>query len=182
MTGALKIWNGSAWVIAATPIGRGNSFPGSPVSGDLFWRTDLGMEFFYDGTRWLSKQLFTMDFEEVVNGITTSDTRLEVGPPWLGGRDVWVTRIEVTSHVATTNSGSAYWTWQLMSNNGSTWANVGNGLLSTAALAANVWVRHGADVNAVYSAAQGATLTCLKTGTPGALTCMVTLYYRIIAT
>jgi hypothetical protein len=52
--GALSIIDGAvAW-------NSGTSFPGSPDAGDRFYRTDIrgGMEFIFDGTRWVSAILF----------------------------------------------------------------------------------------------------------------------------
>lgn len=39
----------------------GTAFPGSPASGDLFYRTNVrgGMLFRYDGARWVSDKLFS---------------------------------------------------------------------------------------------------------------------------
>lgn len=39
----------------------GNAFPGSPVSGQRFFRTDRGIEYYWDSTavEWLSTQIFT---------------------------------------------------------------------------------------------------------------------------
>lgn len=41
---------------------QGVSFPGSPVSGDKFYRTDLNWLCFYDGTRWLTCHEYTISF------------------------------------------------------------------------------------------------------------------------
>jgi len=50
--------DGGASSVAALIRWGGTSFPASPASGDLAYRTDLGMLFFYDGTRWVSEQVF----------------------------------------------------------------------------------------------------------------------------
>ena len=62
------------WAINLTAIGRatasqiqngvvtGTGFPGSPTTGQRYRRSDLDyMVFFYDGTRWLTEQLFEAD-------------------------------------------------------------------------------------------------------------------------
>lgn len=36
----------------------GTSFPGSPATSERFFRTDRGLEYYYDGTRWLTTTLF----------------------------------------------------------------------------------------------------------------------------
>lgn len=39
----------------------GTLFPSSPTLGDFFFRTDRGIEYFWDGSRWLSAQIFTVN-------------------------------------------------------------------------------------------------------------------------
>lgn len=53
-------------------LDRGTSFPGSPASGDIYFRTDVrgGMRFRYDGTRWVSEQLLTLN---LYSGSLTAD-------------------------------------------------------------------------------------------------------------
>lgn len=41
-------------------IGKGTSFPTSPDTNDQFYRTDRGILYYYDGTRWLSIHTGTM--------------------------------------------------------------------------------------------------------------------------
>jgi hypothetical protein len=41
-------------------MGSGTSFPGSPSTNQIYFRTDRQIEYFYDGTRWLSTQLFDL--------------------------------------------------------------------------------------------------------------------------
>ena len=38
----------------------GTSFPASKATGDRYFRTDLGMEFYWDGTRWVTTQVLTL--------------------------------------------------------------------------------------------------------------------------
>ena len=35
----------------------GAAFPASPTTGDVYFRTDLGEWYYYDGTRWLGPQM-----------------------------------------------------------------------------------------------------------------------------
>lgn len=164
---------------------EGTSFPVGAPAGTMFYRTDIhgGMLFRYDGTRWLSDQLFRSDVGETISYVSTDDTRMELSPVWTGGRDVYVVRAEITAFVATTNSGSHYWGLRLMGNNGSAWSEpTGTNMVSTSAHAANVWARTGADVGYVWAANQAAALTWRKNGSPGNLTAMATIYFRLIAT
>ena len=47
--------------LAVTGGARGTSMPSSPATGDRFFRTDLGFECYYDGTRWLTTNVFTIN-------------------------------------------------------------------------------------------------------------------------
>lgn len=62
--GLLYIWNGSAFPASgagyAAGYGRGTSFPASPVTGMRWERTDLNLLCYYDGTRWLTVQQYTL--------------------------------------------------------------------------------------------------------------------------
>jgi hypothetical protein len=87
---------------------RGTAFPTGPASGDEYYRTDIrgGMLFRYDGTRWLSDELFDTNF--VTLALTATN--------FIGGKafdaaglDVWVERVDVTIAVQTTNNGSNHW-------------------------------------------------------------------------
>jgi hypothetical protein len=40
--------------------GSGSSFPTSASTGQRFWRSDRNLEYFYDGTRWLTSQIFSV--------------------------------------------------------------------------------------------------------------------------
>lgn len=59
--------SGSAW--QAMSEGGGSANPGSPTSGDRFWRTDLLLGIVYDGTRWVTETLY-----EIPVGVTDAVT------------------------------------------------------------------------------------------------------------
>lgn len=87
----IERWNGSAWVQVAANGGgtpSGTAFPGSPTSGDLFYRTNVrdGMLFRYDGTRWVSDQEFWVGYTST-NAINDS----LVAMPLPKDYKVWVT-------------------------------------------------------------------------------------------
>src|ERR1700754_4638544 len=74
---------------------RGTSFPVSPATGDVFYRTDRHIEYYYDGTRWLSTQLFTIGpFQPdstALNSLTTSaGATRRAASPWNGVYDMYV--------------------------------------------------------------------------------------------
>jgi hypothetical protein len=102
--GALSIIN------AAVAWNSGTSFPGSVVTGDRYWRTDLAMEFYYDGTRWVTTQLFTLPVEPwniaLGTGVaaTQSGSRRASVPPLLGGSDIWLISSTINFYI---NAGTA---------------------------------------------------------------------------
>lgn len=59
--------------------GAGTSFPSNPFNGQRFFRTDRDFEYFYDGSNWLTTQIFYLPFgftdsiiaDSFVNQITT---------------------------------------------------------------------------------------------------------------
>lgn len=166
----------------------GTSFPATPATGDRYWRSDLGMEFYYDGTRWLSTQLFTLPAPGIpLAGISASAgfTR-SVAPPLLGGSDAYLVSVSCGFIVAsggTALSGSHKWEIVITKRftGGSTdfvtvTINSGN---------SNEWRSSTTSVGALMNS--GTThheidTTAVKTGSPGNLTGSISLNYRIVAT
>ena len=93
--------------VSKTGIDFGTSFPGSPASGDRFFRTDLGFECYYDGSRWLTcnEYSMTMDDEET----STAD---ETGCNKVIRSDygIYVTKVAYWYDLDATNDGTHYWT------------------------------------------------------------------------
>jgi len=82
---------------AASGIPSGTSFPGSPATNTIFFRTDLGMPFYYDGTRWLSwgaPLKFRLGFYKSASSqpfsATVSDAMMNTAPFTGGGSDIWL--------------------------------------------------------------------------------------------
>lgn len=77
--------------------GFGTSFPSSPSDGDRFWRSDLGLEFFYKSSvsRWLTTQVFTVEMQ--INAAFSATTVNQNRTPLYkhGLSDVYVERIEL---------------------------------------------------------------------------------------
>jgi hypothetical protein len=55
----------AAATTAPLTVASGNSFPGSPNLYDRFYRTDRGIDYYYDGARWLSMPLLPLG----INGV-----------------------------------------------------------------------------------------------------------------
>lgn len=164
-------------------LSTGTAFPGTPSTGDRFRRSNIDyLVFFYDGTRWVTEQMFTM----------TGSTRALVDGAALPGSpgrfsqtpihhtlDIWAVRLDADWYVATTNSGSHYWTLDVKNVAEST-THV---TLNTSAMSANTWTSQVWTTGGVIPATDlGLMWILTKTGTPGSVTCAPSLYYRLIAT
>lgn len=79
------------WSYFSTLAGgsSGTSFPVSPSTGDRFSRTDRNIDYFYDGTRWLSTEIFTAGFAQGTGGISV-DTNLVFNIPYLPTYDCYL--------------------------------------------------------------------------------------------
>lgn len=162
----------------------GDAFPLDPTSlYEQFYRTDLNMWFYFDGTRWLSTQLFTQDLTGIGGiTVTTGDQSRVSGPPDLG-TDIW---LESWGGGYLINGGSALsalnkWDIQLGTNNtGSTtfWATktISSGASSAWRRDADVAISDlaGNDIRYFY-------LSATKTGAPGGLFYYGHVNYRIVA-
>ena len=182
--GAKSMINGAvAW-------NSGTSFPGSVVTGDRYWRTDHGMEFYYDGTRWLSTQLFSIQLiaaNTTPSGLmsfsaTTADALRCPVPDKFAGTDIWLERWRTGYNVESGGSAlSASHKWVLTIKayaSGSTHAtqNIDSG-------SSAVWLTAGGDINALTGATDGMMSgTWTKTGTPGNLFAYTQILYRIVTT
>ena len=172
----------------------GSSFPGSPSSGDRYWRTDLGMEFYYDGTRWLSTTLYHSHTvqENISAGSSYAAPNITLSTfnwptPAIGsGSDVWLVAAEFDFFVngGTALSGSHSWVTVLGKTIG---ANTQTTVLTFTANsgASSVWRRDTQAIGALLN--NGTThyafnLLSTKTGTPGPLFSHCDITFRIVAT
>ena len=171
----------------------GSSFPASPASGDIFYRTDLHMEFYYDGTRWLSTQIFVWDmtppFDQLQVSISASTVEQRVGttPPLLGGSDIWL--LNHISLIWVVTGGTALGA----SHN---WVGTFHKApdLTTFTTISTVTINSGASavyrqtINAINALMNNGTTMLqfsrvwVKTGTPGNLLTGDQITYRIVAT
>jgi hypothetical protein len=93
---------------------QGSSFPVSPTSGQAFYRTDIrgGMLFRWNGTYWLSDQLFDLELTGPLMSASNffgGANVAEAGQTVPRDMDVYVVSVLVRAMVNTTNDGSNYW-------------------------------------------------------------------------
>jgi hypothetical protein len=192
--GALSV-NGVALLRAGDVIagpGAGTAFPGSPATNTRFFRTDLGMEFYYNGTRWLSMQLFeallaaTHRLTFPLTGSLGSAGRWPVNLK--GGSDLWIVDYQADFVVGTGSALSASHKWVLTvysrTLNTATDNSVG-AVTSVDSGAVNIERLAIVPVGALLQAGTAQAIiahTWTMTGTPGNLYASVAVNYRVVAT
>lgn len=107
----------------------GTSFPASPTTDFLFYRTDLGFVCYYDGTRWLTVQEFacvvtiadniTVSFAATTAAVRTGMLRNDYAP--------YFTRATLYIQTGATNNAGNYFTYNLVTNTGTTIAAFNTG-------------------------------------------------------
>jgi hypothetical protein len=160
----------------------GTSMPGSPATNDIVWRTDLGIQFYYDGTRWLSHLLAT-PFPAVINTGGQVFTSQLCTPSF--DYDIYVEKVILTTYVATTNSGVSYWSFAAYKSDTAAAATQIGSTVNTSADSANTRLRKTITVGAILGGSATYPLlyvTNTKTGTPGNVDFTPVLVYRLIGT
>ncbi len=163
----------------------GTAFPTAPGTGDLYFRTDLGMWFRYDGTRWVCtcRHALLSIFDVGLSGAGLTTCGRAAPPPLDGCSDIWLERIECSFFVSggTALSGTNKWVGVVTKQPANTTLatfNIDSG-------ASSVWRRSAAvDIDALLTASTQFELETgwTKTGTPGNLYAQWVLNYRLVAT
>ena len=184
----------SGLYVPAAYLPQGTSMPAQPGFGNnrKFWRTDLDLDVYYDGTRWLTATLYHMPLAGPLQGQTTAvqngwplDTA--VGSPsaisrtsfWHTDYQLWLVNFYGNTLVNTTNNGTNFYTLAIVGNVTSTTY----GSFTTAADTAGVWTGHVAALNAAAgSTERGVTITAARTLSPGSAYLPTGLTYRLIVT
>jgi hypothetical protein len=84
--------------------GAGSAFPSSPATGERFYRSDRNIEYFYDGTRWLSTQLLTLALDSL-SSLSADGAYNRTAIPFKGTYDLWLVDVQFASFI----SASATW-------------------------------------------------------------------------
>lgn len=162
----------------------GTSFPGSPTTNDRFRRTDLQVkDYFYDGTRWVSDQVFEVNTHSSTVGITAT---LDPIPfPFLGNTfGIYIIDFRWLYRVNTTHTGTQFWSAALHTFEAGGPTDTTQATLTSDKATANVYINPAPTAVGVAIAAnyEMVYIDILKTSTPGALLYSITFRYRIVAT
>jgi hypothetical protein len=107
------------------PAGNsGNAFPATPTPFVPFFRTDIGMEFYWDGTRWLSNDThsFTTSIPATSQPlVATNQDLVEIGNPWHNQFDLWLTDAAFSGYLT---AAASSWTLTFRSVDGASVATV----------------------------------------------------------
>lgn len=160
-----------------TGQGAGAAFPASPATGAPFFRTDLGLWAYHDGTRWLSAHEYSADMSSLdgVNPVAAAPFS-HSGTPARGNYAQYITRAVARTFVVTTNNATNFWTISLYQENTAIWTftTAGDGLNATL---------HTTTINTAYTPATYFRYRVdTKTLAPGALTLNGTFWYRLVLT
>ena len=169
---------------AAGPSGfaSGTSFPGSPATNDAFFRTDRGLYYYYDGTRWLTVTLYR---EPNPFGPITPQSASDAfwWPVWDNDYDIYVTSCDVV-FFSSSLSGSAYWTAALKPRKADNTDGTQLGSTVNIQSAANAtWLRR--PITGINTVIDRTTYLLLhlditKVGSPGPCYLLTAIRYRLV--
>lgn len=158
----------------AAAANEGTAFPVSPTTGDRFYRTDRNIEYFYDGTRWLSTQLHTLAFPMTDSLLPRTATTAYIGRvsnPWFGLHDVYVEDVVYAAHA----SAAATWTFGIDSPAKPQFGTV------ALALAATTWTSSRQAVDAVMdSTYMTFNFSMAEDAGSASVYAMATMTYRLV--
>ena len=159
----------------------GTAFPATPATGARFLRTDSNIEYYYDGTRWLSAGLLSLSMGAANAVSTTGDEYLRVANSHALGLGMYIVSISIAAYVSTTNDASNYWSFRMTSQDANTFTQIGS-TVNTSATAAGTWASYSlSSIGHVGTTANEAyTLRIAKTGAPGTVSATAVVYYRLI--
>lgn len=157
--------------IADSPqLGYGTAFPVSPTAGDRFYRSDRDIQYFYDGTRWLSAQLFESVMGPQVGLLPRAATTLAQAYGAYPGAGLYDLYVEDALFVTLLTADTASWTSAIV-------RAYGAGLTATiashtfASPAANTWVKERVTVASVIDADECDLFRLDLTENSGAASC-----------
>lgn len=177
--GLLRFKNDDGLVQRAS-YGRAGSFPASFTINVPFFREDLGIWCFWDGSRWLTIEVFTATWN-MLSGFANSN---EAGfIPELSTYKPYITQFSLSTNVSTTNNATNY--WQPSLHGISAPGAAGGLLLSTTTIGQSVGTWYTTTPTVTQPAGSFVPfwrLAVTKVGAPGTLAIAAQLRYRLIIT
>ncbi len=160
----------------------GAAFPAQPAYGSNrpFYRTDLGWWCYYDGTRWLTTQEFSVFVTGTLSATGSVGNLYKIREDYVP----YFTRFSVVTKVATTNDGTNNWTVSFRGINLAVSAATTLHSFSTSGDAADTQVDHSGNCNGTPSPSNKVLtdVNCAKNNAPGNLLVQAGWFYRLIVT
>lgn len=119
----------------------GTAFPGSPTTDDRFYRTDRRIEYFYDGTRWLSTQIHFTAHADISGASATASFGVTTNP-FAGLYALWA--VDVVFQKVLVGTGN--WTLTYKTEDAGVLATIATGTAFTNTTRDNETVAVGATV------------------------------------
>jgi hypothetical protein len=168
------VGTGSLWT-------TGTSMPGSPATNQRVTRTDLGLDFYWNGSLWVTTTLYIQSFG-TGDSLTPNTLNATFGRAYPGLEQtfsrLYLERFQAGTFVSGTNNGSNYWTVNVL---GSDASNVTN--FTTSADTGSTWTAHAtAPAAQIAASLKDLELTSVKTGAPGGLFVAAVMAYRLVTT
>lgn len=166
-------------------VSGGTSFPLTPATNRRFFRSDRNIEYFYNGTRWLSTQLYSDSFPRgdaaALPHTATIIGAERLAAPWAGVYDIWMEQFQLVFVIVggTALSASHKWVTVLTKLVGGTPTTLATITIDSGALSA--WRTSAATINALLGVTAFAfAVDHTKTGTPGSFYTLPRLVYRLV--
>lgn len=164
----------------SSTIPVGTAFPGTAAVGQRIYRTDRNLEYFWDGTRWLTTQQLVLALlaQETVIPASAAQSQWAANPHF-GLYDIWVERFSFAAY-----SGAAlpanFFNAQLVKQGTAGGVNVGAALTHSADTI-NQLTGHANTPNAIIESTYGSIKTSytIGGGAPSAYI-MTAIAYRLI--
>jgi hypothetical protein len=161
--------------------GSGTAFPSGPATNDRFTRTDRGLDYFWDGSRWLTTTLYRdmAVMQDSLQPWTTSPSAIGRNTIWSGDYDLWLVDLHATMF-GSGNTGSAFWTLTMAKGNtANTFTDIAS--VNNASAADSTWVKKKASINALLGSSDSSMrFTLTKTNSPNAVYVSAAYTYRLV--
>jgi len=181
-----KFLNGSATPAYSVPNGtaQGTSMPGGPSTNDRIFRTDLGLVFYYDGTRWLSLQQYTIAFairDAFMPRAATTSSAVVAQPLFVPTNDFWIENFQWSAYVSTPSSGTQYWDIDFRKVIAAAGSSIATD--TTNGDTTNEWQKHTKTVGALLgTTTDSIDVTLTRVSTAGAIYFTAAMVGRIVGT
>lgn len=162
----------------------GTAFPSAPATNSRFFRTDRGIEYYYDGTRWLSVNQFNESipwFLGVQQFTVTALGANRLAVPYAGTYDLWLVEAQLSFYVlgGTALGASHKWVTEIKkfavsSDSVIATFNVNSG-------SSNAWRSSVVTIGALLGTTHFSfSADHTKTGTPGDYFVLPRIVYRLV--